>query len=106
MNEKCKAITLRSGKEIEEARKEKPVEFNSTSLPHEESTGNEKEDQVEESPEIRGNGSTVIPEISIQKPALPYQQRFQKKKMVTQFTKFLDISKKIHINIPFANALE
>lgn len=36
----------------------------------------------------------------------PYPQRFQKKKLDEQFAMFLEIFKKIHINIPFANALE
>ena len=37
---------------------------------------------------------------------LPYPQRFQKQKSDKQFSKFLDILKKIHINIPFVDALE
>ena len=39
-------------------------------------------------------------------PPLSYPQRFQKKKLDTQFSKFLKIFKKIHINISFADALE
>ena len=39
-------------------------------------------------------------------PPLPFPQRFQKKKLDSQFSKFLEIFKKIHINIPFADALE
>ena len=37
---------------------------------------------------------------------LPYPQRFQKQKLDKQFSKFLEIFEKIHINIPFADALE
>ena len=37
---------------------------------------------------------------------LPFPQRFQKKKLNAQFSKFLDIFKKIHINILFADDLE
>ncbi|XP_073120647.1 uncharacterized protein [Henckelia pumila] len=40
------------------------------------------------------------------KPQLPYPQRLKKKALDEQFSKFLDIFKKIHINIPFADALE
>ncbi|KAI3463774.1 hypothetical protein Pfo_020437 [Paulownia fortunei] len=36
----------------------------------------------------------------------PFPQRFQKKRIDSQFAKFLEIFKKIHINIPFADALE
>ncbi|XP_073057201.1 uncharacterized protein [Primulina eburnea] len=37
---------------------------------------------------------------------LPYPHRFKKKEVDDQFAKFLEIFKKIHINIPFADALE
>ena len=39
-------------------------------------------------------------------PPLPFPERFQKKKLNSQFSKFLEIFKKIHINILFADALE
>ena len=41
-------------------------------------------------------------------PAIPisYPQRLKKSKLEKQFTKFLDIFKKLHINIPFLEALE
>ena len=35
-----------------------------------------------------------------------YPQRLKKGKLKKQFTKFLDIFKKLHINIPFMDALE
>ena len=37
---------------------------------------------------------------------IPYPQRLNKGKLEKQFTKFLDIFKKLHINIPFMDALE
>ena len=39
-------------------------------------------------------------------PPLPFPHRFQKRKLDSQFSKFLEIFKKIHINIPFVDALE
>ena len=36
---------------------------------------------------------------------VPFLQRLQRAKMEEQFSKFLDIFKKIEINIPFAEAL-
>ena len=39
-------------------------------------------------------------------PPIPYPQRLEKHKMDKQFTKFMEVFKKLHINIPFANALE
>ena len=37
---------------------------------------------------------------------IPYPQRLKKGKLEKQFTKFLNIFKKLHINIPFMEALE
>lgn len=39
-------------------------------------------------------------------PPIPYPWRFHKQKLDKEFSKFLDIFKKLHINIPFADALE
>ena len=38
-------------------------------------------------------------------PAIPFSQRLQKAKKEEQFSKFLEIFKKIEINIPFAKAI-
>ena len=38
-------------------------------------------------------------------PAVPFPQRLQKAKMKEQFSRFLDVFKKIEINLPFAEAL-
>ena len=38
-------------------------------------------------------------------PPLPFPQRFRKAKMDEQFTKFLNVFKKLEINIPFVDAL-
>ena len=65
-----------------------------------------KKSRLKKNPETKGHESIAVPKISMPKPALPYPQRFQKKNMDAQFTKFLDIFKKIHINIPFVDALE
>ena len=39
-------------------------------------------------------------------PNLPYPQRLKSKQLDRKFAKFLDVFKKLHINIPFAEALE
>lgn len=39
-------------------------------------------------------------------PPVPFPQRLQKSKLDKQFSKFLEVFKKLHINIPFADALE
>ena len=38
-------------------------------------------------------------------PSVPYPQRLVKAKLDKQFGKFLEVFKKLHINIPFADAL-
>ena len=38
-------------------------------------------------------------------PVVPFPQRLQKETMEEQFSRFLDMFKKIEINIPFAEAL-
>ncbi|XP_075481203.1 uncharacterized protein LOC142521915 [Primulina tabacum] len=79
--EQCKAVTLRSGKKIGIL---EPAEENVEIL-------------VEEDD---GNAQHLT------KVELPYPQRFKKKGLDDQFAKFLEIFKKIHINISFADALE
>ena len=41
-----------------------------------------------------------------EKPIIPYPQRMRKNILDKQFGKFMDIFKKLHINIPFSKALE
>ncbi|XP_075521473.1 uncharacterized protein LOC142554689 [Primulina tabacum] len=60
-----------------------------------------KENKTEES-----KTEVEVEQPPVFKPALPYPQRFKKKNLDDQFAKFLEIFKKIHINIPFADALE
>ena len=54
----------------------------------------------------KSRGISFLDNPPIISPPLLYPQWFQKKKLKTQFSKFLEIFKKIHINIPFADALE
>ena len=39
-------------------------------------------------------------------PPIPFPQRLKKKNLDKQFFKFLEVFKKLHINIPFADAIE
>ncbi|XP_022864646.1 uncharacterized protein LOC111384579 [Olea europaea var. sylvestris] len=92
--EQCEAITLRNGKELEA-----PIT----------SEKFEKEDQ-----EMQLHTPTLSEEISNNQPIppqdlapkVPFPQRLKKNKLDKQFSKFLDVFKKLHINIPFAEALE
>ncbi|XP_073317224.1 uncharacterized protein [Primulina huaijiensis] len=89
--EQCKVVTLRSGKELEVQIPKERVESDKTV---------EERNIEEPKTEVEVERSPVY------KPTLPYPQRFKKKNLDDQFAKFLEIFKKIHINIPFADALE
>ncbi|XP_073129389.1 uncharacterized protein [Henckelia pumila] len=86
----CKAVELRSGKKLE-------AEDQSTSKEVEEPV---VEEIIVEDPKKESESKPMY------KPQLPYPQRFKKKAIDEQFSKFLDIFKKIHIKIPFEDALE
>ena len=109
--EYCKAITLRSGRELE--------------IPGQPPTVREakikEEDQVSPKDQIQGKRpreTRLIDDNKVRKetekhvradePAIPisYPQRLKKGKLEKQFAKFLDIFKKLHINIPFMDARE
>ncbi|KAL5545248.1 hypothetical protein UlMin_009032 [Ulmus minor] len=84
--EHVKAITLRCGKELEEHKR----------------TEKKKEEREEPS-----TSRCIQPSPSAKyEPPIPYPQRLNKKKLDNQFDKFLEIFKKLHINIPFAEMLE
>ena len=102
--EQCKAVTLRSGKEydgpaVEQEEKSKDQDQQAQVQP-----------QVEEQPE-KGK-STEVTEEKRELPSydhhirVPFPQRLRKSNLDKQFSKFLEIFKKLHINIPFAEALE
>ncbi|XP_062094308.1 uncharacterized protein LOC133800365 [Humulus lupulus] len=77
--EHCKAVTLRSGKNVE------LTEDNSiaAAIPPQNATGE-----------------------PTSKPPPPFPQRFQKQQQDSQFRKFLDVLKQLRINIPLVEALE
>ncbi|XP_016199754.1 uncharacterized protein LOC107640768 [Arachis ipaensis] len=92
---KCKAITLRSGKAVKEA----PSSHN---LQEEEASKNL---EIKEEEEIH----TTTPPKEVMKPYVPkapYPQRLRKDRKDSQFSRFLEIFKRLQINIPFAEALE
>ncbi|XP_073060052.1 uncharacterized protein [Primulina eburnea] len=97
--EQCKAVTLRSGKEIgiPERAEEESVEI---LVEEDDGKGASVEKEIVEEPK------KVLEQQPIPKANLPYPQRFKKKGLDDQLAKFLEIFKKIHINIPFADALE
>ena len=100
-NEHVKAVTLRSGKELESQLQSPVVEQLETeeiTQPERKDDANKEQPQEKQSSEISVETKASIP--------VPYPQRLKKHKLDKQFTKFMDVFKKLHINIPFADALE
>ncbi|XP_016168483.1 uncharacterized protein LOC107611030 [Arachis ipaensis] len=95
--EECKAITLRSGKKLKEISSE-PTE-----------------DEAKENVRDKEQGQSFTPSatrekekevLKLYKPKAPYPQRLMKGEKDGQFSRFLEIFKKLQINIPFAEAIE
>ena len=86
----CNAITLHSGTVVEEKVK-KPCSTEKA---------REKEPIVEESTKEEVTETKTAPQ------RIPYPQRLVNNKLDKQFSRFLDVFRKLHINIPFAEALE
>ncbi|XP_073137030.1 uncharacterized protein [Henckelia pumila] len=91
--EQCNVITLRSGKQAsnEEDNRESKASDRTEKSAVEEKKVEEKESEPEPKP--------------MYKPPLPYPQSFKKKTLDEQISKFLEIFKKLHINILFADSL-
>ncbi|XP_061981417.1 uncharacterized protein LOC133701500 [Populus nigra] len=91
--EQCKAITLRSGKEVEQIAGNK-------------SAGREEEEQVAKPLQNMKKFDPLPEPMQEIMQRIPFPQRLKKSKLDKQFSKFLDVFKKLQINIPFADALE
>ncbi|XP_060968275.1 uncharacterized protein LOC133035863 [Cannabis sativa] len=104
--EHCKAVTLRSGKIIESnvaATVKERALFNPKRGGNEEKTSNFTAEIPQELQSIRSHS---VAEKPLQKPPLPFPQRFKKQQDDGQFRRFLDVLKQLHINIPLVEALE
>ena len=92
--EEVNVVTLRNGKEFEEVEKEPTKMVDKGKKAVEETP---KEDDIE--------SSKPAPEVKAYKPKVPFPARLQQHTLDKQFAKFLEVFKKLHINIPFADAL-
>ena len=100
-NEHVKAVMLRSGKKLEEKGQSpviEEVEIEKVSQPYQNDDADKE--QLNEK-QLKENSTEVKASLPV-----PYPQRLKKHKLDKQFTKFMDVFKKLHINIPFADALE
>ena len=98
------AITLRSGREVVRTGPP-PTKQSKIKVDTEQKDGDQP--QLSSSngkhPEVVKGDKLVARDPT---PLIPYPQRPKKGKLEKQFAKFLDIFKKLHINIPFMDALE
>ena len=100
-NEHVKAVTLRSGKELE-TQEQSPV-IKEVETEKVIQLGQNDDADREQPQEKQSVGNTTE---ARDNPLIPYPQRLKKHKLDKQFTKFMEVFKKLHINIPFADALE
>ena len=109
----CMTVQLRSGKEVGNNNKQERKEEIDA---EQEETGKEGEKSTpEKNTEAKKKIQTEQPEGSSEQkqkekvpaytPTMPFPQRLQKAKRKEQFSRFLDIFKKIEINIPFAEVI-
>ena len=98
----CMEIQLRSGNDLSNNKKTKRKE--ETEAEKEETEKEEeKNGQIKQ---LKGsNGQKKKEGVPAYTPAVPFPQRLQKSRREEQFSKFLDIFKKIEINIPFAKVI-
>ncbi|XP_073122808.1 uncharacterized protein [Henckelia pumila] len=104
--EQCNAITLRSGKQVA-AEKTKLENENSEEIKISAEEKKIKGSETECASEKKSEGKqSELEQKPMYKPPLRYPRRFKKKTLDEQFLMFLEIFKKIHINILFVDALE
>ncbi|XP_062118302.1 uncharacterized protein LOC133831916 [Humulus lupulus] len=94
--EQCQAVTLRSGTKYDWP----TVENKGKKIEDQHVTSPAQEEVTKDLPK-KGKPKYIEPT-----PKIPYPQRFRKANLDKQFSKFLDIFRNLHTNIPFAKALE
>ncbi|XP_024025997.1 uncharacterized protein LOC112092920 [Morus notabilis] len=105
----CKAITLRSGKELESLSVQNAMVDEEPIKSNDDGKDKSKEENLKakkEAPVVTPGSITFLDNPPRITPPLPFPQRFQKNTLDEQFEKFLNIFKRIHINIHFVDALE
>ncbi|CAM8965993.1 unnamed protein product [Rhodiola kirilowii] len=103
--EHCNAVTLRSGKELEDEQpKRKKVSFNL-----EGQASAEIEELDEEVPNPQGQKEKVVEkekdELRPYTPPIPFPQRLKKKSNDKQFSKFAEMMRKLYVTIPFTEVI-
>ncbi|KAL2921987.1 Protein hu-li tai shao [Bienertia sinuspersici] len=99
------AVTLRSGKELEEP----PMKALEPTTGEEKDNSNDVAIDLEKEVEqevVKGKEKEPITvPIAPYKPPVPFPQRLAQAKLEMKYGKFLEVLKKLHINIPFLDAI-
>ncbi|XP_062114496.1 uncharacterized protein LOC133825591 [Humulus lupulus] len=105
--EHCKAINLRSGKNLEVNEEKTKGSKEPTSIQTEGETSKKPTSSAAEFSQVdTASGQHSAAEKTLHKPPPPFPQRFKKQQQDGQFRRFLDVLKQLHINIPLVEALE
>ena len=100
-NKHVKAVTLRSDKELEAQEQPPVIELVENEKVIQPSQNDHADKEQPQEKQSAGNTTEAR-----DNPPIPYPQRLKKHKLDKKFTKFMEVFKKLHINIPFADALE
>ncbi|XP_022891890.1 uncharacterized protein LOC111406743 [Olea europaea var. sylvestris] len=106
LKEQVQAITTRNGVQLLEIHVKRPKRKGKEIMGKEAGTEVEfeqptdKENERKETPAVR-----ALSPVKAYVPRIPFPQRLQRKKLDNQFAKFVEIFKKLHINIPFADTI-
>ncbi|KAG9450684.1 hypothetical protein H6P81_010649 [Aristolochia fimbriata] len=103
--EQIKAITLRSGKVLEEQQHTQVEEDSTNQQQDKEREELSQEREVSKQKKQKGKASKNLSNDDINVDTLSYPTRAKKDKLEDKFSKFIDIFKKLEINIPFVEAL-
>ncbi|KAG9458218.1 hypothetical protein H6P81_002726 [Aristolochia fimbriata] len=103
--EQIKAITLRSGKVLEEQKQPQVEEEKAHQQQDKEKEKQNEEREVSRQHKQKGKSSQPLSNAEINVDTLSYPERAKKDKLEEKFSKFIDIFKKMEINIPFVEAL-
>ena len=98
----CMTIQLRSGKDLSSNKRTERKEETEAEKEETEKEG-EKNSQIEQPKE--SNDQKKKEGVPAYTPLVPFPQRLQKSRREEQLSKFLDIFKKIELNIPFAEVI-
>ena len=107
-NENVKAVTLRSGKELAISGQPSVIGEVETEEVIQTSHNDKKKREQPQEKKFVGEETEAKDHPIMIEPIAPilYPQRLKKNKLDKQFTKFMEVFQKLHINIPSANALE